>query len=94
MDNKDQLASARKTVDAKLGFYIHLLVYVLVNAGLAGINLVTDPSRLWFQWPLIGWGAGLLFHGVMVLSRLKGRSLKDWMIAREMKKMNAGNPQT
>jgi hypothetical protein len=53
MNGDDQLTRAKKTVDAKLGFYIHLLVYVLVNAGLIAINLSTDSSRLWFQWPLL-----------------------------------------
>lgn len=44
------------------GFYIHLAVFVLVNAFLVGLNLATAPSRLWFQWVLMGWGIGILGH--------------------------------
>jgi hypothetical protein len=40
-------------------------VYVLVNLLLVGINLLT-PGRLWFYWPLLGWGIGLLAHFVAV----------------------------
>lgn len=44
------------------GFYIHFAVYVLVNAFLIGLNLATAPNKLWFQWPLMGWGIGILGH--------------------------------
>ena len=43
-------------------FYIHLMQYVLVIGLLAVINLVTHPSRLWFIWPAMGWGIGILAH--------------------------------
>jgi 2TM domain len=93
MQNEDQLMKATKVVEAKLGFYIHLMVYLVANAGLIAVNLATDAQHLWFQWPLIGWGAGLLFHGVLVLFCTKGRSIKAWMIARELKKTARENPQ-
>ena len=48
------------------GFYQHLLVYVLVNAGLVSINLISDPNDLWFVYPLLGWGVGLAAHGLTV----------------------------
>ncbi|MFL6664877.1 MAG: 2TM domain-containing protein, partial [Rhizobacter sp.] len=42
----DQLeARARRRVGMKMGFYIHALVYVLVNAGLYAINLSTGGYR-------------------------------------------------
>jgi hypothetical protein len=50
------------------GFYSHALVYVLVNAGLAAINLATSPERVWFAFPLFGWGIGLLAHGLSVFA--------------------------
>lgn len=56
----EQLALAR--VRKIRGFYIHLAQYVVVITVLAVINLVTHPSKLWFFWPAMGWGIGVLAH--------------------------------
>ena len=48
------------------GFWIHLSVFVLVNAGLVTLNLVRSPEKLWSRWVLLGWGAGILLHGFLV----------------------------
>lgn len=56
----EQLAFAR--VRKLKSFYIHLTQYLIVIAGLAIINLSTSPQHLWFQWPALGWGLGLLTH--------------------------------
>jgi hypothetical protein len=48
------------------GFRIHLITYVAVNALLLAINLVTSPDKLWFYWPLLGWGIGILGHAYAV----------------------------
>jgi hypothetical protein len=86
MEKTDQYRKAERRVEAKLAFIIHALVYVLVNAVLIIINFATEPAHLWFQWPLIGWGAGLLLHGLLVLMQGRGRSIKKRMIARELAK--------
>nr|WP_242612591.1 2TM domain-containing protein [Corticibacter populi] len=44
------------------GFYIHLTQYCLMIPLLCIINLLTNPSTLWFIWPALGWGIGLLVH--------------------------------
>jgi len=82
----EELRDVTKTVEKKLGLYIHAGVYVLVNAILATVNLATNPDHLWFQWPLLGWGAGLALHAALALGTLKGGSLKARMIEKEMKK--------
>lgn len=56
----EQLALAR--VRRIKGFYIHLAQYVVVISVLTVINLVTHPSKLWFFWPALGWGIGILAH--------------------------------
>ncbi|MBU0915405.1 MULTISPECIES: helix-turn-helix domain-containing protein [Aquabacterium] len=56
----EQLALAR--VRKIRGFYIHLAQYLVVITVLAVINLVTHPSKLWFFWPALGWGIGVLAH--------------------------------
>ena len=84
MKNKEAYNKAEKRVEAKIGFYIHLAVYIAINIFLIIINLITSTAYLWFKWPLIGWGIGVFFHalGVFVLS---GR-LKEEMIEKEMEK--------
>jgi hypothetical protein len=47
------------------GFRFHLMAYVLVNAILIVVNLM-HPEHLWFFWPLIGWGIGIVAHGYAV----------------------------
>lgn len=44
------------------GFYMHLTQYVLVIALLAAINWFTNREYLWFLWPALGWGVGILSH--------------------------------
>ncbi len=48
------------------GFYLHLMKYVIVNIGLAAVNLIFTPQRLWFHWVVLGWGIGLLAHAFRV----------------------------
>ncbi len=48
------------------GFYTHLIIYVLVIAILFVLNLIRKPDHFWVIWPAIGWGIGILFHGLNV----------------------------
>ncbi len=57
---------AERRADVKLGFRTHFMAYLLVNAGLVLINLVTSPGYFWAIWPIIGWGLGLAAHFVAV----------------------------
>ncbi|MEC5425713.1 2TM domain-containing protein [Virgibacillus sp. C22-A2] len=68
MDENDRYERARKRVENLKAFYIHLTVYVLVNIMLIIINMVTEPNELWFIYPLVGWGIGLIAHGLSVFS--------------------------
>jgi hypothetical protein len=86
MENQEAYEKAKKRVEAKIGFYIHLAVYVGVNLLLLIINLTTSPGYLWFKWPLMGWGIGLFFHGLGIFAFSKGEAIKERMIEKEMKK--------
>lgn len=88
MENQEAYQRAKRRAEAKLGFYIHLAVYVGVNILLVIINLATSPQYIWFKWPLLGWGIGLFFHGmsVFVLSGKKLKGIKEKMIEKEMKR--------
>jgi transcriptional regulator with XRE-family HTH domain len=48
------------------GFYAHAIWYVVTNAVLAAWNFIATPDNLWFVWCVIGWGAGLVAHGLSV----------------------------
>lgn len=53
---------------AKIGFGYHLTAYLAVNAILIWINMDVFPQQAWAQWPIIGWGIGLAFHGLSLVS--------------------------
>ena len=88
MENEETYQRATRRVEAKIGFYIHLAVYVGVNILLIVINLVTAPQYLWFRWPLIGWGIVIFFHGMSTFffTGRKFREIKDRMIQEEIKR--------
>lgn len=66
---------AFKRVKRIKGFYVHLLVFVLVNAFIigSGINRNIVRGEEIFEWELLYtplfWGIGLLFHGLSVFGR-------------------------
>lgn len=47
--------------------YADVLLFVLVNLLLLGINLLTTPETLWFIYPLWGWGMFLAVHAAIAL---------------------------
>ncbi|WP_312752652.1 2TM domain-containing protein [Epilithonimonas hominis] len=59
---------AVKRVKELKGFYGNLISYCIVIPFLVIINLLTSPGQLWFYWPMLGWGIGLLAHGMNVFA--------------------------
>ncbi len=55
---------AKKRVQARTGFVSHLLLYVVVHAGLIAIWAFSGQGYPWFLWPLFCWGAAVAVHGV------------------------------
>ncbi len=47
-------------------FLTHLAVFTGVNSLLFIINMLTNPGTIWFVWPLVGWGIGVLGHCILV----------------------------
>ena len=84
--NTDIYRIAKRQVERKLGFFIHLSVYILVNGGLILLNLSRQPEALWSFAPLFGWGIGLLFHGLAVFLHAPGATWKQRMIENELSK--------
>jgi len=77
--NQDELRylKAQKKVEEIKGFYGNLFSYIIINMGLLVLNLLTSPEYLWFFWPLLGWGIGVLIHGLVVFNALPFLG-KDW----------------
>ena len=77
---------AKKQVEEIKGFYGNLASYIVVNLFLMFINLRYSPEHLWFFWPMLGWGIGLLFHGLKAFNytpflgkNWEERKLKEFM---------------
>ncbi|MDM5463147.1 MULTISPECIES: 2TM domain-containing protein [Bacillus cereus group] len=64
MERDEIYLRAKKRVENLKAFYIHLTVYILVNLMLFFINVSSDSSKLWFLYPLGGWGIGIVIHGL------------------------------
>ena len=50
---------ARRRANAKLGWYVHAVAFVLVNAVIFAMSRYAFGSRPWSVYPLLGWGLGL-----------------------------------
>lgn len=48
------------------GFYSHLATFLVVMVFLFGLNLYITPGYLWAGWALMGWGIGVVSHGLSV----------------------------
>lgn len=81
----DRLASRR--AGAKLGWYAHATVYVLVNLFLFAISQYAFGTRRWSVAPLLGWGLGLVLHGVAVFVLGSGNGLRERMVQKEREKL-------
>jgi hypothetical protein len=74
---------ARRRAGAKMGWYLHATVYVLVNVLLLALSSHGFGHRPWSVFPVLGWGVGLALHGVSVFVLGKGSALRERMVARE-----------
>jgi hypothetical protein len=84
MKRNESYIRARNKVDAKLGFYVHLLIFISVMALLIVINLMSSTSYYWFKWPLMGWGIGVGFHGLGAFLFSNGQGIRKRMIDDEL----------
>ena len=76
-EEEERYYKARKQVERIKGFYGNLAAYIISNIALLILNLATSPEYLWFFWPLLGWGIGVLVHGIIVFNYLPFFN-KDW----------------
>lgn len=77
MDEQVRYEEAKQRVSQIRDFYQHLAVYLVINAGLVLINLLTSPQSLWFVWPLLGWGIGVALHALTTFGGLWGKAWEE-----------------
>ena len=59
-----QFQNAKKKVRSIKSFYINLSLYCILIPVIIGINLQYVPEYHWFWFSMIGWGTGVIFHGL------------------------------
>lgn len=88
VDNNEELVliKAKKKVEELKKFYGHLTTYLAVNLFLMAINLLTEPSFLWFLIPLFAWGIGIVSQGMKVYDynlflgkNWEDRKMQEWI---------------
>ncbi len=77
MDETVRYEEAKKRVSEIRGFYLHLLAYLIINAALAVINLLSSPQYLWFVWSLLAWGIGVALHALSAFGGLWGKAWEE-----------------
>ncbi|MGG5209341.1 2TM domain-containing protein [Chryseobacterium sp. MIQD13] len=83
-DENGSYEKAKKRVKELKGFYANLISYCTVIPFLVIINLMTSPRDLWFYFPMLGWGIGLVSHAFRVFG--VGESWKERKIREIMDK--------
>lgn len=81
---------AQRRAQAKLGWFTHASVYILVNLFLAFLSSRSDSY--WAVFPALGWGLGLLIHGAKVWITLPGGSLYAHLLERERAAVQRNTP--
>ena len=64
MNEHQRTARAAQRVAKRMGFYVHLGVFVFVNVALVIVNWLATPEVWWAQWPLLGWAFAVIAHGL------------------------------
>jgi Na+/melibiose symporter-like transporter len=73
--------TARRRAGAKMGWYIHATVFVVVNLFVA--LLAAASGRDWIVYPSMDWAIGLSIHGVVVFFLTGGAGLHERLLQRE-----------
>ena len=82
-DPLDRLA--RKRAGAKLGWYLHATLYVLVNVVLALLS--SAHGKHWAIFPALGWAVGLAAHGLAMFVLGNGSHLRERMVQAERERL-------
>ena len=90
MSEEELYREARKRVEEKKGFFMHLAVYICVNIFLVIIWAATGDGFPWFVFPLGGWGIGILFHFLGVFVFTQQTEWERKAVEKEVEKLKKG----
>lgn len=90
-DEEKLYEEARKIVEAKKGFYIHFIVYVIISVVIYLVWRFTWTGYRWYIWPILGWGVGVLFHFLAVFFFSELSSWDKKAIAKEVERLKRQN---
>lgn len=85
LDDDDLERLARKRAAAKMGWYIHALVYTCVNLLLAVLSTMSGGD--WAVFPALGWGIGLAVHGLVTFLVTGGAGLHERLVQQERRRL-------
>ena len=87
LSDQELYEKARRRVEAKKSFFIHLSVYIIVNILIFIIWFVTGAGYPWFIFPLAGWGVGLLFHALGVFAWAENTEWEHREVEKEVERL-------
>ena len=96
MDERDIYKQAKDRVEQKKGFYKHLSAFIAVGFFFLTMNLITfvngeADAGLWFFYPMLPWGIGLLIHYFTIFGLPGSKALSEaWEeeeLAKEMARL-------
>jgi hypothetical protein len=59
--------SEAKRIIRRRIFFLHLAIYAMTNVFIFVIWVVTGGGHPWFLYPILGWGIGVVAHGVAAM---------------------------
>ena len=81
---------AKRRVEARRDFVIHLIAYVGVNALLVCLWLfVSGRGFPWFVFPLVGWGIGLVAHYFSTSVHREADKVRSARVEKEAEKIRS-----
>jgi len=78
---------ARKRLEARRGLTAHVVSYVVINVFLVVIWALVGGGFPWFIFPIMGWGIGLVAHGVVAFLLSNPEEI---VLQREQKRLAQG----
>lgn len=79
LDDIDRLA--RKSAGRKIGWYLHAVIFIVVNTGLAVLS--SSTGQHFAAASAFGWGLGLLVHAAVVFLFPQGGAIREKLVQRE-----------
>ena len=84
--DEERLKKARETVQRKLGFLRHLIIFTITMVVLAIINNTTYAGYQWWLWPALFWGIGVVSHFLSIYV-FRGGGIEKKLVERELERM-------